>query len=208
MTDEGEYFNPEEEVKITPSQECNLPKVEIKTGEEEEDLIYKGRGRLYRFREKEWKERGTGDIKLLRHKTKKSIRFILRQDKTLKIVANFIISEKPLCELKPYQGSDKIFMFIAYDCSDEEPKLEKFLIKLGNADKAKNFQTHFNDAQEFNKLAKEGKESELKYAPIFKDEEAENKKTDASKDDKKEDKKEEDKKEEKKEEEKKEDKKE
>jgi len=208
MTDEGEYFNPEEEVKITPSQECNLPKVEIKTGEEEEDLIYKGRGRLYRFREKEWKERGTGDIKLLRHKTKKSIRFILRQDKTLKIVANFIISEKPLCELKSYQGSDKIFMFIAYDCSDEEPKLEKFLIKLGNADKAKMFQNHFNDAQEFNKLAKEGKESELKYAPIFKDEEAENKKTDASKDDKKEDKKEEDKKEEKKEEEKKEDKKE
>ena len=38
------------------------------------------------------------------------------------------------------------------------------------------------DAQIFNKLAKEGKDSELKYAPIFKDEDAENKKTDASKD--------------------------
>ena len=203
--DNGDYFNPEEEVKITPSQVCNLPKAEIKTGEEEEDLIYKGRGRLYRFRETEWKERGTGDIKLLRHKTKKSIRFILRQDKTLKIVANFVISEKPLCELKSYQGSDKIFMFIAYDCSDETPGLEKFLLKLGNAEKAKNFQTHFNDAQEFNKLAKEGKDSELKYAPIFKDQDAENKKTDASKDEKKEDKKEEDKKEEdKKEEDKKE----
>ena len=183
--DNGEYFNPEEEVKITPSQACNLPKVEIKTGEEDEDLIFKGRGRLYRFRDGEWKERGTGDMKLLRHKKDKKIRFILRQDKTLKIVANFIIAEKPLCELKPRQGSDKMFMFLAYDCSDEQPQMEKFVLKLGNAEKAKNFKKHFEDAQTFNKLAKEGKDSELKYAPIFKDEEAENKKTDASKEEKK-----------------------
>ena len=78
-----------------------------------------------------------------------------------------------------------MFMFLAYDCSDEEPKIEKFVIKLGNADKAKNFQKNFEDAQTFNKFLKEGKESELKYAPIFKDEEAEIKKTDASKEDKK-----------------------
>ena len=179
--DNGEYFNPEEEVKISPSQACSLPKAEIKTGEEDEDLIFKGRGRLYRFRDNEWKERGTGDMKLLRHKTDKRIRFILRQDKTLKIVANFIIAEKPLCELKPHQGSDKMFMFLAYDCSEKEPQIEKFVIKLGNAEKAKTFQKHFEDAQIFNKLAKEGKDSELKYAPIFKDVEAENKKTDASK---------------------------
>ena len=71
MTEEGDYFNPEEEVKITPSQACSLPKAEIKTGEEDEDLIFKGRGKLYRFRDGEWKERGTGDMKLLRHKTDK-----------------------------------------------------------------------------------------------------------------------------------------
>ena len=200
--DNGEYFNPEEEVKINPTDNCNLAKVEIKTGEEDEDLIFKSRGKLYRFRDGEWKERGTGDLKLLRHKKDKKIRFILRQDKTLKIVANFIISEKPLCELKPHQGSEKMFMFMAYDCS-EEPVMEKFVIKLGNADKAKVFKKHFEDAQAFNKMVKEGKDKELVWAPIFKDVEAENKKTDASKEDKKEDKKEEkteDKKEEKKEE--------
>ena len=200
--DNGEYFNPEEEVKINPTDNCNLAKVEIKTGEEDEDLIFKSRGKLYRFRDGEWKERGTGDLKLLRHKKDKKIRFILRQDKTLKIVANFIISEKPLCELKPHQGSEKMFMFMAYDCS-EEPVMEKFVIKLGNADKAKVFKKHFEDAQTFNKMVKEGKDKELVWAPIFKGVEAENKKTDASKEDKKEDKKEEkteDKKEEKKEE--------
>ena len=123
--DNGEYFNPEEEVQINPTNNLNLAKVEVKTGEEDEDLIFKSRGKLFRFRDGEWKERGTGDLKLLRHKTEKKIRFIFRQDKTLKIVANFIISEKPLCELKPHQGSDKMFMFMAYDCSDEEPCLEK-----------------------------------------------------------------------------------
>ena len=199
--DNGEYFNPEEEVKINPSDNCNLAKVEIKTGEEDEDLIFKYRGKLFRFRDGEWKERGTGDLKLLRHKTNKKIRFILRQDKTLKIVANFIISEKPLCELKPHQGSEKMFNFMAYDCS-EEPVVEKFVLKLGNAEKAKTFKKNFEDAQTFNQMVKEGKEKELVWAPIFKDVEAENKKTDASKEDKKEDKKEEkqeDKKEEKKE---------
>ena len=199
--DNGEYFNPEEEVKINPSDNCNLAKVEIKTGEEDEDLIFKSRGKLFRFRDGEWKERGTGDLKLLRHKTNKKIRFILRQDKTLKIVANFIISEKPLCELKPHQGSEKMFNFMAYDCS-EEPVVEKFVLKLGNAEKAKTFKKNFEDAQTFNQMVKEGKEKELVWAPIFKDVEAENKKTDASKEDKKEDKKEEkqeDKKDEKKE---------
>ena len=208
--DNGEYFNPEEEVKINPSDNCNLAKVEIKTGEEDEDLIFKSRAKLFRFRDGEWKERGTGDLKLLRHKTNKKIRFILRQDKTLKIVANFIVSEKPLCELKPHQGSEKMFFFVAYDCSEEPPVVEKFVLKLGNAEKAKTFKKHFEDAQTFNLMVKEGKEKELVYAPIFKDEEAESKKTDASKEEKKEDKKEEkkeDKKEEKKED-KKEDKKE
>ena len=67
-----------------------------------------------------------------------------------------------------------------------DPVIEKFVIKLGNAEKAKLFKKNFDDAQVFNKLAKEGKDSELIYAPIFKDVEAENKKTDASKEDKKE----------------------
>ena len=200
--DNGDYFNPEEEVKINPSDKITLAQVKILTGEEDEDLIFKIRAKLFRFREVEWKERGTGDLKLLRHRKDKKIRCILRQDKTLKIVANFIISDKPLCELKPHQGSEKMFMFIAYDCSEEESRLENFVIKLGNVEKAKNFKKNFEDAQIFNKLAKEGKENELVYAPVFKDEEAENKKTDASKEEKKEDKKEEkqeDKKEEKKE---------
>ena len=171
--DNNDYFNPEEEVKISSDVACTLPKETIKSGEENEECIYKERIRLYRWRDGEWKERGTGDLKFLRHKTEKRIRFILRQDKTLKNVANFVISNDPLCILQNHQGSDKMFNFIAYDCSEDEPLMEKFVVKIGNAEKAKKFKENWDAAKLFNKLVKEGKESELVYAPVIKEEEKE-----------------------------------
>lgn len=48
--------------------------------------------KLYRFDQdaKEWKERGVGQAKFLKHKESKKTRFLMRQDKTLKIRANHI----------------------------------------------------------------------------------------------------------------------
>jgi Ran-binding protein 1 len=92
------------------------------------------RARLYRWRDPEWKERGTGEVKLLRHKSTKKIRCILRQDKTLKPVCNFVVAEDPLCVLKEHQGSDKMFFFTAYDCSEDPFQMEKFVLKFGNAE--------------------------------------------------------------------------
>ena len=99
--DEGqnkEYFDPEEEVKvnwtakvISVLNQSSLPLVEVKTGEEEDDLIYKGRGKLFRFRNEEWKERGVGDLRFLKHKETKKTRILMRQEKTHKIVANFFV---------------------------------------------------------------------------------------------------------------------
>lgn len=60
------------------------------TGEESEECIFKMRCKLYRHRDEQWKERGTGNCKLMRHKESKKIRFVMRQEKTLKPVANFI----------------------------------------------------------------------------------------------------------------------
>lgn len=92
------------------------------------------RAKLFRWRSSEWKERGVGVFKLLRHKQTRKIRALLRQDKTLKPVANFMIAEDPLCSIKEHQGSDKMFYFTAYDCSDETPQIEKFVLKFGNAE--------------------------------------------------------------------------
>ena len=63
---------------------------DLKTGEESEECIFKMRAKLYRMRDEQLKERGTGNAKLLRNKETKRIRFVMRQEKTLKPVANFL----------------------------------------------------------------------------------------------------------------------
>lgn len=57
-------------------------KVDVKTGEEEEEVLYCHRAKLFRFdpNTKEWKERGLGDIKLLRHPNTKKLRLVMRRE--------------------------------------------------------------------------------------------------------------------------------
>ena len=65
-------------------------KVEVKTNEEDEDVQFKIRAKLFRFdkESKEWKERATGDVRILKHKETKKVRLVMRRDKTLKVCAN------------------------------------------------------------------------------------------------------------------------
>ena len=72
-------------------EQAELPKVAKVTGEEKEECIFRVRCKLYRLRDDQWKERGVGNGKLLRNKETKKIRFVMRQEKTLKPVANFIL---------------------------------------------------------------------------------------------------------------------
>lgn len=50
------------------------------------------KAKLYRFDKEgnQWKERGTGTVKLLRHKESQKVRLVMRQAKTLKICANHL----------------------------------------------------------------------------------------------------------------------
>lgn len=49
--------------------------VEVKTGEENEEVLYTQRAKLYRFTEGEWKERGLGDVKLLKDASTGKLRY-------------------------------------------------------------------------------------------------------------------------------------
>ena len=55
------------------------------------------RAKLFRFDAggSEWKERGTGDVRLLQHKETKKVRLVMRRDKTLKVCANHISTFTP-----------------------------------------------------------------------------------------------------------------
>lgn len=52
----------------------SLPKVDVKTGEEDEEVRYSHRAKLFRFRNGEWRERGLGDVKILRHQSSGKLR--------------------------------------------------------------------------------------------------------------------------------------
>ncbi|MCG8711141.1 hypothetical protein JHU04_004537, partial [Brenneria sp. 4F2] len=62
--------------------------------EEDEEVLYKVRAKLFRFdaEEKAWKERGTGDCKFLKNKNTGKVRLLMRRDKTLKVCANHIVA--------------------------------------------------------------------------------------------------------------------
>lgn len=64
--------------------------VDVKTNEEAEEQAFKMRAKLFKFDRdsREWKERGTGDVRLLKHKENGKTRLVMRRDKTLKVCAN------------------------------------------------------------------------------------------------------------------------
>ncbi len=140
------------------------------TGEELEECIFRMRSKLYRLRDDQWKERGTGNAKLLRSKVTKKIRFVMRQEKTLKPVANFFLQDSPLCDLVPMKNNDKAFLWSCTDCSDEEARLEKLCARFQTAENTALFKAAFEAARLFNQQVKEGKpDSELVFAPTVDD---------------------------------------
>ncbi|SHO77726.1 Similar to S.cerevisiae protein YRB1 (Ran GTPase binding protein) [Malassezia sympodialis ATCC 42132] len=128
--------------------------VEVKTHEEDEDVQFKIRAKLFRFdkESKEWKERGTGDVRLLKHKETKKVRLVMRRDKTLKVCANHFLSSD--IKLQPNVGSDRSWVYnVTADISDGEPVAETLAIRFANSENAELFKKEFEAAQEANKQA-------------------------------------------------------
>ncbi|XP_062307256.1 ran-specific GTPase-activating protein [Osmerus eperlanus] len=137
----------------------SLPEQDVKTLEEDEEELFKMRAKLYRFASEneppEWKERGTGDVKLLRHKEKGTIRLLMRRDRTLKICANHHIS--PVMDLKPNAGSDRAWVWNTLaDFADEHPKPELLAIRFLNAENAQKFKVKFDECKEEVRKSQEG----------------------------------------------------
>jgi Ran-binding protein 1 len=89
--DSGSEQDPEEYEAQGQWKLVDLPEVAVRTGEEDEIELNKFRTKLYRMRDNEWKERGVGDLKFLKHKETGKIRIVMRQDKTLLIKLNFFV---------------------------------------------------------------------------------------------------------------------
>jgi Ran-binding protein 1 len=127
-----------------------LTEKKTSTGEEEEAVIYKERARLYRFDKElnEWKERGTGSVKILYRPSTKRCRLILRQEKTLKVCMNHEVA--PALELTANVGSDRTWNWATDDYASEEPVFESFAIKFKSAEIAAAFKAKHDFARQVN----------------------------------------------------------
>ncbi len=122
-----------------------LDLVQIKSGEEDEEVVAKFRAKLFRFDKamREWKERGTGDIKFLKHRTTGRIRLLMRRQQTLKICANHYLL--PEMRLEENMGSDRSWVWTAIDYADEERDEAVLAIRFKDSETAKRFHETFED---------------------------------------------------------------
>ena len=128
----------------------HLPeKIDVKTGEEDEEVMFSHRAKLYRFvaEDKQWKERGVGDIKLLKNRRSGKIRVLMRRDQVLKICANHQITAE--MKLKPNAGSEKSWVWSTMaDFSEQECRAEQLAVRFKSEDIAKQFKEKFEECQE------------------------------------------------------------
>ena len=123
-----------------------LPSVDIQTGEEEEEVIFSHRAKLYRFdsKDKQWKDRGIGDMKILKHKTGGKVRLLMRRDQILRICCNHCLTAN--MSLTPHNNSDKAWTwYTPSDFADEVPKPEKFVLRFKLPEVARQFKAAFDD---------------------------------------------------------------
>jgi Ran-binding protein 1 len=130
-------------------------KVETKTNEESEEQLFKMRAKLFKFvkESNEWKERGTGDVRLLK-----------RRDKTLKVCANHysksaprstygvlqshadIRAVVPEMKLSPNVGSDRSWVWnAAADVSEGEPEACTLAIRFANSESKSSLTSGWKD---------------------------------------------------------------
>ena len=147
--DDGGEGNPEEEADIHFTPVATLPETyEVKRGDEEEDAVFTSRARLYRFDGKEWKERGVGELKMLRNRRSGKVRLLMRRDQVLKICCNHFLSAD--MTLHPMASSDRAWTwFTSCDFSEGESRAEKLAARFKNAELAQKFKEAFVEAQKY-----------------------------------------------------------
>jgi len=142
----------EDDEEYIPDQEfqplVSLPEVEVKTGEEDEEKLFGERAKLFRMDDesKQWKERGIGEIKILRHRTAGRFRIVMRREQVLKLCANHYISAT--MKLMPMKTSETSLCWVASDYSEGEMQKEQLCVKFKTADLAQKFRNCFEDCQQ------------------------------------------------------------
>ena len=150
------FAGPAEEVEEQDSDKFHfepvipLPEeIQVVTGEEGLEVMFSERAKLYRFDgdSSQWKERGIGEVKLLRHPASGRGRVLMRREQIKKLCANHNITAE--MELKPNVGSDRSWVwYTSADYAEGEGKPEKLAVKFKTPETAGKFKQVFDELKE------------------------------------------------------------
>jgi Ran-binding protein 1 len=144
-----------------------LNEVEVVSGEEDEEVIFTMRAKLFDYREtlldkgtgkKSWCERGVGNVRFLKHKEAGKVRMLMRQEKTLKITINHLVESR--AQLTPNMGSDRAWVWTCYDFSEGVVEPKTFALRFANAENAQAFKEAHENAKKTNKALEAGADAE------------------------------------------------
>eukprot|EP00088_Acartia_fossae_P031605 TRINITY_DN32467_c0_g1_i1.p1 TRINITY_DN32467_c0_g1~~TRINITY_DN32467_c0_g1_i1.p1 ORF type:complete len:282 (-),score=109.01 TRINITY_DN32467_c0_g1_i1:114-959(-) len=129
-----------------------LPEIEVNSGEDDEEEIVRIRAKLYRYAHEceppEWKERGTGDIRILKNPELHTCRVVMRREKTLKVCANHFIL--PWMELKKNCNSDKAWLWKTQaDYADDTVVHQTLAARFSNVANATKWKNAFDEAAKY-----------------------------------------------------------
>ncbi|KRT82309.1 Anaphase-promoting complex subunit 3 protein, partial [Oryctes borbonicus] len=119
--------------------------VPVSTGEENEVSLFEERAKLFRYVNKEWKERGIGVLKLLKDLNTGKVRLLMRREQVHKICANHFLTKDMI--LTQMANNDKAYIWAANDFADQEIVLEKLCARFKTTDAAQRFYKAFEDAK-------------------------------------------------------------
>eukprot|EP00122_Pirum_gemmata_P020817 Pgem_evm1s19433 len=137
----------ESEPDVQFEKVLDVKKVSSKSGEEDEDVLLVLRAKLYRYDQATsgFKERGTGDMKFLKHPDTKKVRLVMRRNQLLKICANHYITGD--MELKPMETTKFAWIWtVGADFADGEPTGEMLAIRLKTQEDSDKFVALFNQS--------------------------------------------------------------
>uniref|UniRef100_A0A8C5RSU0 RanBD1 domain-containing protein n=1 Tax=Laticauda laticaudata TaxID=8630 RepID=A0A8C5RSU0_LATLA len=136
---DGPYFEP-----VVPLPDL----VEVTSGEENEQVVFSHRAKLYRYDKdaNQWKERGIGDIKILQNYDTKQVRVVMRRDQVLKLCANHRIT--PNMNIQQMKGAERAWVWSACDFAEGERKMELLLaVRFKTQELADTFKKKFEECQ-------------------------------------------------------------
>merc|ERR1719445_2420291 len=144
---ENELYQDDEADNLYFEPVIPLPdKVDTKTGEEEETVLYTHRAKLFRYTGGEWKERGLGDIKILKHEKTGKVRLLMRREQVLKICLNHYVTQQLVSQV---QAQDpKSWTWAAQDFSDGELQSMTFALRFKTPEISLEFKKALDDAAE------------------------------------------------------------